>query len=250
LNRRLSFQDLKNEEYDKVAEFIKDFKLKQNECGSNQKRDMELLKGAVSKVQSRQDSSDDEMERIKGRVIHVESKILENQHHIVNRQNSITTKSSITNRIQCTPKSPCAYDFKGGSRSAASSDKITSTSPSPKSPNSLMPSKMSEDHHHIAKRQNFITTKPSITNRIQCTPKSPCAYDFKDAASLSAASSDNKITSTSPSPNNHNNSLIPSSCKDLSTNGHTSNGIYLLYDSNVKKVSTAFCDFTNNNKGI
>jgi len=82
LNHRLSFQDLKNEEYDKVAEFVKEFKLKQNECDINQKRDMEMLKGAVSKVQSKQESSDDEMEKIKGRVIYVESKILENQHHI------------------------------------------------------------------------------------------------------------------------------------------------------------------------
>ena len=92
-------------------------------------------------------------------------------------------------------------------------------------------SRLSEDHHHIVKRQNSITS-----SRLPCIPKNACAFDFKNTSAVTGASLEDISK-----PNN-----LPSSCKDLTTNGHTSNGIYLLYDSNVKKVTTAFCDFKTN----
>jgi len=178
LKHSLSLQGSKNEEYDKVAEFVKEFKIKQTNSESNEKRDIELLKGIVSEVQSKQENSDGEMKQLKKKVNQIESKISDDQHHIVKRQNSLTTKPM---------------------------------------------------------------NRPNITTRIPCTPKIPCAFDFKDATSTSPSQKFDTVSSS-------NSLTLPSTCKDLSTKGHTSNGIYLLYDSNVKKVSTAFCDF-NNNKG-
>ena len=67
---------------------------------------------------------------------------------------------------------------------------------------------------------------------------------------IDGSAPNDKLAATSSSLTNISKSSLPSSCKDLSTNGHNLNGIYLLYDSTVKKVTTAFCDFNYNNKGI
>lgn len=169
LKHKISLQDSKNEEYDKFVDFIKEFQIKETEFQSSQKREIEKLNGVVSRVQSKEETRDGEMNQLKERLKQVE---------IV----------------------------------------------------------MQEDHrqHHIVKRQNSVTKKPNNVTPLPCIPKNACAFDFKDNKSVHSASID-KITT-----------MPPSSCKDLSTNGHTSNGIYLLYDSNVKKVSTAFCDFSIN----
>lgn len=176
-------QDLKNEEYDKTVDFVKEFKIKEKESKLSQKHEIEKLVGAVSKMQSKEETRDDEMKELKGRVKKVESKILEDHHQ-----------------------------------------------------------------HQIVKRQNSITSrKSSITTQLPCIPKFACAFDFNDA-SVSAASASDKIATSTSLESTSKSVYPPSSCKDLSTNGHTSNGIYLLYDSNVQKVTTAFCDF-NKNKG-
>ena len=65
MKHSLSLQGSKNEEYDKVAEFVKEFKIKQTNSESNEKRDIELLKGIVSEVQSKQENSDGEMKQLK-----------------------------------------------------------------------------------------------------------------------------------------------------------------------------------------
>jgi len=43
--------------------------------------------------------------------------------------------------------------------------------------------------------------------------------------------------------NNNNGPYIPSSCEDLKSIGHHLNGIYMVFDANVKKVLAIFCDF-------
>ena len=65
MSQKLSLQDSKNEE----------FKIKQTESELSQKREIEALKEIVSKVQSKQESSDDEMKQLKGRVNQIESQI-------------------------------------------------------------------------------------------------------------------------------------------------------------------------------
>ncbi len=44
-------------------------------------------------------------------------------------------------------------------------------------------------------------------------------------------------------PNVINGQTIPSSCEDLKSNGHHLNGIYMVFNANVKKVLAAYCDF-------
>jgi len=185
LKNKFNLQNLKNEEYDKTVDFVKEFKIKEKELQSSQKHEIETLKGILSKVQSKEETRDNEMKELKEKVKKIE-----------------------TNKI-------------------------------------------SEDHHQhqIVKRQNSITTKPSMTTRLPCIPKNACAFDYSKDATVSTASSDKMTTSTSSLSSVSKSFNLPSSCKDLSTNGHTSNGIYLLYDSSAQKVSTAFCDF-NKNKGI
>ena len=50
-------------------------------------------------------------------------------------------------------------------------------------------------------------------------------------------------SSVSTKPNSGASQIIPSSCEDLKSNGHHLNGIYMIYDGNVKKVLATFCDF-------
>ncbi len=178
-------QDSKNEDYDKTADFVKGFMIREKESQSSQKYEIEILKGIVSKVQSKQETRDEEMKQLKERVHQIETKQIpedDHQHQTVNYQSLISSKQSrpITTRLPCIPKYACAFDFKDALAITSFSDRVAASTLS-----------------------KFAASK----------------YVFP-----------------------------PSSCKDLSTNGHTSNGIYLLYDSNVKKVSIAFCDF-NNNKG-
>lgn len=68
-------------------------------------------------------------------------------------------------------------------------------------------------------------------------------------AAKSAGSSDQMAPTSASAIDNISNSnvnLLPFSCKYFSNNCHTLNGICLLYERNFKKVSTAFCDFKNN----
>ena len=51
------------------------------------------------------------------------------------------------------------------------------------------------------------------------------------------------IPSVATKPNSGAAPIIPSSCEDLKSNGHHLNGIYMMYDGNVKKVLATFCDF-------
>jgi len=44
---RISLQDSKNEEYDKVLDFIKEFRINQTESQSSQNLEIETLKGIV-----------------------------------------------------------------------------------------------------------------------------------------------------------------------------------------------------------
>ncbi len=214
MNQKSLLQDSKNEEYDKTAEFVKEIRIKQTESESNQKSEIETLKGIVSKVQFKQETRDDEMKQLKGRLNQMESNVLidhYHRHHVVKRQNSVTSKSSTTERLPCTPKNPCVFDYKNSSNS---SDTLFSN-----------------------------TKKITI-----CIPKNACAFDFRNPPVSTTISE--KVTTyiTTPSVFASISKSVnpPSSCKDLSTNGHTSNGIYVLYDSNVKKASIALCDFDNN----
>jgi len=43
--------------------------------------------------------------------------------------------------------------------------------------------------------------------------------------------------------NGDNRSIIPSSCEDLKLSGHHLNGIYIVFDANVKKVLATYCNF-------
>ena len=43
--------------------------------------------------------------------------------------------------------------------------------------------------------------------------------------------------------NNNDGTTIPSSCDDLKHSGHHLNGIYMVFDANVKKVLATYCDF-------
>ena len=88
----------------------------------------------------------------------------------------------------------------------------------------------------IILREKNTKIPPKISNKVMVAGKSVIGFIDQKASTSSAIYS--------------NVNLLPSSCKDLSTKGHTSNGIYLLYDSNVKKVPTSFCDFNNIKKGI
>lgn len=51
------------------------------------------------------------------------------------------------------------------------------------------------------------------------------------------------IDSVTTKPNSDVGPIIPSSWEDLKSNGHHLNGIYMIYDVNVKKVLATFCDF-------
>jgi len=42
---------------------------------------------------------------------------------------------------------------------------------------------------------------------------------------------------------NNNGPYIPSSCEDLRSRGHHLNGIYMVFDANVKRVLAIYCDF-------
>lgn len=44
-------------------------------------------------------------------------------------------------------------------------------------------------------------------------------------------------------PNDNDGTTIPSSCDDLKHSGHHLNGIYMVFDANVKKVLATYCDF-------
>ena len=44
-------------------------------------------------------------------------------------------------------------------------------------------------------------------------------------------------------PNNDSGRFIPSSCQDLKSTGHSLNGIYMVFDSNVKKILATYCNF-------
>ena len=44
-------------------------------------------------------------------------------------------------------------------------------------------------------------------------------------------------------PNNDEGKTIPSSCEDLKSGGHHLNGIYMVFDANVKKILATYCDF-------
>lgn len=46
-----------------------------------------------------------------------------------------------------------------------------------------------------------------------------------------------------PRPNSDDVPTIPSSCEDLKSNGHHLNGIYMVFDTNVRKVLATYCDF-------
>jgi len=101
---------------------------------------------------------------------------------------------------------------------------------------------LKEDNFNQTKRINQLEKKILLNNNNKA----------KNVKTDESAPSD-QLSATSLSMTNIQKSSIklPSSCKDLSTNGHNLNGIYLLYDRIVKKVTTAFCDFNNNNnKGI
>lgn len=50
------------------------------------------------------------------------------------------------------------------------------------------------------------------------------------------------------SGNSSTKALLPSSCGDLSLNGHSFGGLYLVQNSNTSKIQTVFCDFANNGK--
>lgn len=44
-------------------------------------------------------------------------------------------------------------------------------------------------------------------------------------------------------PSNHDDPKLPTSCEDLNSSGHHLNGIYMVFDANVKKVLATYCDF-------
>jgi len=43
--------------------------------------------------------------------------------------------------------------------------------------------------------------------------------------------------------NGDGRSIIPSSCEDLQLSGHHLNGIYIVFDTNAKKVLATYCNF-------
>ena len=58
-----------------------------------------------------------------------------------------------------------------------------------------------------------------------------------------------KIKSDTTKPNiNAGLAISPSSCEDLKSNGHHLNGIYMIYDVNVKKVLATYCDFSQSSE--
>lgn len=44
-------------------------------------------------------------------------------------------------------------------------------------------------------------------------------------------------------PGSNDGSTIPTSCEDLKSSGHNLNGIYMVFDANIKKVLATFCNF-------
>jgi len=52
------------------------------------------------------------------------------------------------------------------------------------------------------------------------------------------------IASSTPSaPTAVRAGVLPTSCQDVSSNGHNFNGIYMVYDAAVKKVAALYCNF-------
>lgn len=132
-DQKFSLQEAKNKEYDKVVDFFKEFQTKENKSdGWSQKSEIETMKRIVSNLQFKQENSNDEMKQLKGRVDQIETKMSGDHHHIVKRQKSvINNPNNITTRLlPCTPKIPCAFDFKEANVSAASSDKMATSTPS------------------------------------------------------------------------------------------------------------------------
>jgi len=64
----------------------------------------------------------------------------------------------------------------------------------------------------------------------------------KLSVTSSATSSIQSVTKYSNNDND-NDPFIPSSCQDLKSKGHHLNGIYMVFDANIKKVLAIYCDF-------
>ena len=64
---------------------------------------------------------------------------------------------------------------------------------------------------------------------------------------------DNKISSEMNKKENlsgHSSTraVAPSSCRELSANGHSSDGLYLVKNQNTKKIETVLCTFGTEGK--
>jgi len=57
------------------------------------------------------------------------------------------------------------------------------------------------------------------------------------------ATSSIQSSSSALEPDNNDGSTIPSSCEDMKSSGHSWNGIYMVFDANIKKVLATYCNF-------
>jgi len=79
------------------------------------------------------------------------------------------------------------------------------------------------------------------TARIEKLEKVMLEVMNKQSDTSSTTSSIQSVTKYSD--NNKNDPFVPSSCEDLKSKGHHLNGIYMVFDANIKKVLAIYCDF-------
>ena len=84
-------------------------------------------------------------------------------------------------------------------------------------------------------------------NRDQMTRIEQLEEILKTKSDTSSATSSIQSIPITASHNNDGSTFIPSSCEDLKSRGHHLNGIYMVFDPDVKKVLAIYCDFRQSN---
>ena len=119
----------------------------------------------------------------------------------------------------------------------------------------LLEAKNAENEAKIREQdKEIIKLKTKIEANIQLEPRhisGPLVNDAGEDFPAQPAAIEMmtiQINNNLSSGDSSTKAVAPSSCRELSLIGHSLDGLYLLQNSNTKKIETVFCDFGESSK--